>query len=526
MSGWIQINTGASAMVPLILGLFAVCFGLVSMVVKEWLFLSDTLVALLFGVSVGPAGMGAVNPAAWVDVPSFTLELTRLIIAIQVMAAGITLPKKYLTRELVSLLMLLGPVMAWMWLTSAVVIMLVFRLSFVESLLIASCVAPTDPVLANSIVRGKFAEAKVPQHVRNIISAESGANDGLGYPYLYLALYLIKFATVKEALTRWFVVVVLWEVLMSVVFGAAIGWAARKLLQFARKQEWIDHDSFLSFAISLTLLTLGLVSFVGSDDILACFVAGNALTWDDWFREETKEAHFQDVLDTLFNFTFFIYLGAVIPWSQLTGGAETLTSGRLVVSIVLILLFRRLPVTLAVTKLTPAIETFRESLFAGWFGPIGVGAVFYAMVAYNELQDPAFANLHVKQFLLPVVYSLVTASVIVHGITIPLYHIVSAMPNATFAVSEYLSRTPTQSSPRLFSFSPRSLAEVGGLRLPANAGMAVPPRHASIIAVRQRAHLQDENLVPSSCPPDPVHTPLQPNGRRPKGYGSLEAGGT
>ncbi|KAJ2371137.1 hypothetical protein H4S02_009662, partial [Coemansia sp. RSA 2611] len=117
--------------------------------------------------------MGAVDPASWIDVPSVTLELTRLIIAIQVMAAGITLPKKYLTKELVSLLMLLGPVMAWMWLTSAVIIMLVFRLGFVESLLIASCVAPTDPVLANSIVRGKFAEAKVPQHVRNIISAES-----------------------------------------------------------------------------------------------------------------------------------------------------------------------------------------------------------------------------------------------------------------------------------------------------------------------------------------------------------------
>ncbi|KAJ2690903.1 hypothetical protein IWW39_000412 [Coemansia spiralis] len=526
MNGWIHFNTGASAMIPLILGLFAVCFGLVSMVVKEWLFLSDTLVALLFGVTVGPAGMGAVDPASWIDVPSVTLELTRLIIAIQVMAAGITLPKKYLTKELVSLLMLLGPVMAWMWLTSAVIIMLVFRLGFVESLLIASCVAPTDPVLANSIVRGKFAEAKVPQHVRNIISAESGANDGLGYPYLYLALYLLKFSTATEALTRWFVVVVLWEVTMSVVLGAAIGWAARKLLQFARKQGWIDHDSFLSFAISLTLLTLGLVSLVGSDDILACFVAGNTLTWDDWFREETKEAHFQDVLDTLFNFTFFIYLGTIIPWNELASGVDTLTTGRLVVSAVLILLFRRLPVVLAVTRLTPAIETFRESLFAGWFGPIGVGAVFYAMVAFNELQDTMLADLRAKQFLLPIVYSLVTASVIVHGITIPLYHIAAAVPNATSAMSEYLSRTPSLPSARLFRFSPRSPVEVGGLRLPANASGL--PNHAVSIGIRQHAHHLADDIVPSSCPPDPVHTPLQASGRQDKGlpsYGSLETDG-
>ncbi|KAI9502299.1 Cation/H+ exchanger [Coemansia spiralis] len=390
---WIHLNLGPSATVPLLLGTFAVFFGLISMVVKEWLFVSDTLVALLFGILFGPAGLDAVNPADWIDVHSFTLEFTRLIIAIQVMAAGITLPKKYLRDELKSLLVLLGPVMIWMWLTSAVIIMLVFRLSLLESLLIASCVAPTDPVLANSIVRGRFAETKVPQHVRNIISAESGANDGLGYPYLYLALYLLKFTTSSEAITRWFVVVVVWEIVMSIVFGAIIGWAARKLLQFARKKSWVDHDSFLSFAISLTLLTLGTVALVGSDDILACFIAGNAFTWDGWFTEETKQAHFQDVLDTVFNFTFFIYLGAIIPWKKLAEGMEMLTTSRLVAAAVLIILFRRLPMTLAVTRLTPAIKTFREAVFAGWFGPIGVGAVFYAMVAYEELQDEAFDGL-------------------------------------------------------------------------------------------------------------------------------------
>ncbi|KAJ2692532.1 Na+/H+ antiporter, partial [Coemansia spiralis] len=140
----------------------------------------------------------------------------------------------------------------------------------------------------------------------------------------------------------------------------------------------------------------------------------------------TKEAHLQDVLDTLFNHTFFIYLGAVIPWGQLAGSAELATPGRLAACALLIILFRRLPATMAVTRVTPAIHTFRESVFAGWFGPIGVGAVFYAMVAHQELQHSAYDGLRAKEYLLPIVYSLVTASVIVHGITIPLYHIVSA----------------------------------------------------------------------------------------------------
>ena len=61
----------------------------------------------------------------------------------------------------------------------------------------------------------------------------------------------------------------------------------------------IDHESFLAFGVALTFLILGVVGILGSDDILACFVAGNAFTWDDWFRLETEDHAFQDVIDQL-----------------------------------------------------------------------------------------------------------------------------------------------------------------------------------------------------------------------------------
>ena len=44
-------------------------------------------------------------------------------------------------------------------------------------------------------VTGRFAEKHVPIHVRNIILAEAGANDGLGFPFLYIGLYLILIKT-------------------------------------------------------------------------------------------------------------------------------------------------------------------------------------------------------------------------------------------------------------------------------------------------------------------------------------------
>lgn len=40
---------------------------------------------------------------------------------------------------------------------------------------------------------------------------------------------------------------------------------------------------------------MGTVGLIGSDDILACFIAGNSFTWDDWFRIETEKAHLMEV---------------------------------------------------------------------------------------------------------------------------------------------------------------------------------------------------------------------------------------
>jgi NhaP-type Na+/H+ or K+/H+ antiporter len=118
---------------------------------------------------------------------------------------------------------------------------------------------------------------------------------------------------------------VLYDILLSCIIGATIGFIARKVLRFAEERSYvppasrptiksefvpplyidtlslIDHESFLSFGVALTFFTLGVVGILGSDDILCCFVVGNSFTWDDWFRVQTEEHSFQDVIDQLLN---------------------------------------------------------------------------------------------------------------------------------------------------------------------------------------------------------------------------------
>ncbi|KAF7728838.1 hypothetical protein EC973_005464 [Apophysomyces ossiformis] len=299
--------------------------------------------------------------------------------------------------------------------------------------MIASCFTPTDPVLANSIVQGKFAEKHVPPHVRHIISAESGANDGLGYPFLFLAIYLLQM-NVGPAVGKWAYWILAYEVLLSIVIGFVVGFIARKLLKFAETRKIIDKQSFLVFAVALAFFLMGTVGIIGSDDLLACFIAGNSFTWDDWFRQETEDAHLMEVVDLMLNLSIFVYIGATMPWASFADAALQLTVWRLVVLAIMVLLFRRLPVIVALYKFIPAIRNWREALFTGWFGPIGVGAIFYYTVAIENLPEDG-PDAHAREVVRPIIYFMVLASVVAHGITIPLFYI------GTFA-----SRTWTRTS--------------------------------------------------------------------------------
>lgn len=81
---------------------------------------------------------------------------------------------------------------------------LIFPLTYLEALCIAACVTPTDPVLSNALVYGSYAEEYLPEYLRMLISAEAGANDGFGYPFLFLAIYLLKIASPGHAIGDWF----------------------------------------------------------------------------------------------------------------------------------------------------------------------------------------------------------------------------------------------------------------------------------------------------------------------------------
>ncbi|KAK5172766.1 uncharacterized protein LTR77_002886 [Saxophila tyrrhenica] len=424
------------------LGGFITLFGLVSYLLKEKFYMSEALISTITGLAFSPHGANFLKPLQYAnenehDLETITLYFSRLVLGVQLVLAGVQLPSKYLKKEWKTLSLLLGPGMCLMWMsTSLMVFAMVPNIGFLFALAIGACVTPTDPILSNSIVKGKFADKNIPRALQRVIIAESGANDGLGYPFLFLALYLIRHTRhhglgsnggARTAIGLWFGETWGYTILLSVVYGAVVGWIAKELLHWAEERHYVDRESFLVFAITLALFIVGTVGMIGSDDVLACFIAGNVFTWDDWFRLETEDDSLQPTIDMLLNVSVFLWYGAVCPWHKFVAN-DVIPIYRLVPLGIMVLLFRRLPMVLMYHHfgLIHQIQELRHACFVGFFGPIGVSAMYYIYISREFLAEIIAEGteredaLHLAECIEVVVWFLIICSIIVHGLSVPL----------------------------------------------------------------------------------------------------------
>ena len=446
---WEQLSINKPHLAYLILGGFTSLFMLCSLFVKEKMYIGEATVATICGVIFGPHAANLFNPLTWGNTDQITLECSRVVLVVQCFAVGVELPKAYMERHWRSVVFLLVPVMTFGWLiTSLFIWWMIVPLTWLESLACAACVTATDPVLASSVVgKGKFAK-RVPKHLRDILSAESGCNDGMAFPFIYLSFYLIQYRPdTSKVSMHWFCYTILYECIFGAIYGVLIGYLARHAIKWADRKDLVDRESFLVFYFVLALFCAGTGATLGTDDLLVGFAAGVGFSNDGWFTEKTEESHVSNVIDLLLNLAYFVYLGSIIPWEQYNNPAIGLTPWRLVVIAIFVVLFRRIPIMMALKPLIPDIKTWREALFAGHFGPIGVGAIFAAILARAELEtdtteplavvptDPESEHYTIVQVIWPLTTFLVITSILVHGSSIAVFTLGKRINSFTLTMS-------------------------------------------------------------------------------------------
>ena len=98
------------------------------------------------------------------------------------------------------------------------------------AMLLGAVLAPTDPVLAGDVQVGPPLEGG--EHpVRFALTTEAGLNDGLAFPFVYLALAVAATGGFTSALLiEWLWLDVLYRIAVGVLAGVFLGWLMGKLL--------------------------------------------------------------------------------------------------------------------------------------------------------------------------------------------------------------------------------------------------------------------------------------------------------
>ncbi|WP_228973190.1 cation:proton antiporter [Streptomyces sp. DH12] len=360
--------------------------------------LSGPLLALLTGIVFGPAVLGVLDLPTVVEGHKELHEASRILLAISVMAVALRYPVRAVRSRIRPLAVLLGVAMLGMALVTTAVSAAALGVGLGAAALLGAALAPTDPILASSVVTGGPAEKGVAARTRQLLSLESGANDGLGLPLVLAAVAIAGPLTGGEALLE-----SLWQVLGAVVFGTAAGWSGGKALRAADERRTIESGPLFIYTILLALFVLGASGLLRLDGILAVFVCGLAFNSTSSAAERSDENKIDEAVNRLMVLPLFAVLGAMIPWREW----GELGWGRALLLVLGVLLLRRLPVLLALKR--PLSLTWRDAVFLGWFGPIGVSALFYlTMEAHRLGADPR---------VLAAGTLVIAASTVVHGVT-------------------------------------------------------------------------------------------------------------
>ncbi|GAA1924924.1 sodium:proton antiporter [Streptomyces sodiiphilus] len=360
---------------------------------------SGPLLGLLTGIALGPVALGVLDLPSLAESHRELHDLSRILLAISVMAVALRYPFHELRTVTGPVLLLLAVAMPVMALSTTAVAALALGAGLGVAALIGTALCPTDPVLASGVASGEPAERSVSARTRRLLSLESGANDGLAMPLVLIAVAVAGTATAGGVLLE-----SLWQILGAIALGAATGLLGGSVLRRGADRDAVTPGPVLLFSLLLALFVLGAAELLRVDGILAVFLSGIAFNATSTGEERADDNKIDEAVNGFLVLPLFVVLGAVLPWSQ---WAELGWRGPALVLGVLLL--RRLPVLLLLRR--PLALKWRDACYLGWFGPIGVSAVFYLTLEADRLDlDPV---------VLPAGTMVVAASTLVHALSAP-----------------------------------------------------------------------------------------------------------
>lgn len=353
------------------------------------------MVFVVIGVLLGPAVAGEVNLS-----PSGTdvRTLAEATLAVVLFADASRIRLGALRREYAVPLRLLGIGLPLTIALGALLAAAIFnQLTVAEALVLAVLLAPTDGALGQAVV----SDPHLPSRIRQGLNVESGLNDGICVPLLFIVLAA---ADVESHLSSGHhaIAIVAEEIGYGILGGAGVGLLVAAVVGIGRRKELIADTWLQVIPVAGAALAYGVAAALGGSGFIAAFLAG--MLFGALVGESDEASLFSDGLGGLLDGVTFLAFGAV-----LLGPALSHLSWSIVAYAVLSLtVVRMLPVAISMLGAGARLPTLG---FLGWFGPRGLASIVFAVIVVEGSNLP-----HVQTILLTT-YATVGLSVLAHGLS-------------------------------------------------------------------------------------------------------------
>ncbi len=335
-----------------------------------------------------------------------TEYITELIVIFSLAGAGLSIDRSFRLRTWQSTLRLLLIAMPISIAVASFLGSWIWGLPLADAILLGACLAPTDPVMAHSVQVGPPNKGK-EDPVRFSLTTEAGLNDGLGFPFVYLALGVAEHEGKLGAwLMHWAAYDLLYRVAMGTAVGVGVGWLlAQYMFRLSDETEREETNEGLFIAAAI-FLAYGLAEALSGYGFLAVFSAAIACRQN---IEKHHDYHFKPYqfasqLERILAGLLLIALGGFVATADLA-----LMSWQNFLFAGLFILCVR-PLSGFLSLLGLRLTTLEKQAIA-FLGIRGFGSFYYLAYAQN---NGSFENI-------PLLWSIVTLTVLlsllIHGNT-------------------------------------------------------------------------------------------------------------
>ncbi len=267
-----------------------------------------------------------------------------------------------------------------------------------EALLVAAVLAPTDAALGQAVIT----DERVPAQVRQTVNVESGLNDGLALPVVFVFLALAAPSETGRGGWGW-AAFAGQQILCGTAAGLIAGGLGGKWVEVSVNREWMTKSFEKLSAVGLALIAFALAGLIGGNSFIAAFVAGLALgavaqrACDAVAEFGETEGQLLSLLTfSLFGFVLLPDALAALDWRNAAYAGLSL------------LIVRPAAIWLSLIGAKLHLST---KLFLGWFGPRGLASIVFAVIVSGR---PEFGA---QGAILDIAAATVALSILAHGIT-------------------------------------------------------------------------------------------------------------